>query len=505
MFNIKKIYSATLLGLLLIIPIRAQDLFSAIRDGNITAMEKIINEDNLSVHKENSFGWQPLHYAAIKGNIKAAELLLKSGSQTDCLTKNQETPLFFAVRGGNLEMVNKLIDSGASAKFKLPNGDSYMHIATTMNRIELIEPLIKNGAEINHPNYQGITPLHLAALWDYYSLADVLLKNGASAELKTKDDLTPLDIARQARSDSLVQLLYSFTKVSKNNTISNNLISYYEMEKPEALPLLFFPETVLSYTRPHSGLAVSPDGNTLAYVVGNYNGHEEIWIKEFINGQWGESYKAPFSGEYPDKSPYFNPIDGKLYFSSFRPESVEDKKNDSNIWSVEKNKKGWGEPVMLGNEINTEFNEGDPSISANGNLYFYRMYVDERKRKSDIFISPFRENKYLMAEHVKGLVNSNGMEVTPRVSPDENYIIFQRILHGAPVTKFISLKSDDGRWGSAELLDLDSDISLRICQSISPDGKYLFFNGEKEGVYDFYWAGKEVLKKYLIKKKFVKN
>ena len=47
-----------------------------------------------------------LHWAAIKGHEKIANLLLDTGSYIDHLDKSERPPLFYAIRNGNYSLAN---------------------------------------------------------------------------------------------------------------------------------------------------------------------------------------------------------------------------------------------------------------------------------------------------------------------------------------------------------------------------------------------------------------
>ena len=113
-----------------------------------------------------------------------------------------------------------------------------------------------------------------------------------------------------------------------------------------------------------------------------------------------------------------------------------------------------------------------PTISSQGNLYFYLDIEDER----DIYVSEYLNGTYTAPRKLSAAINSEFDEVDPFVSPDESYIIY-----GASGPKgdglYISFRNQDGSWMQAinmiQHFDLPPDAN---CPSVTPDGKYLFFS-----------------------------
>lgn len=58
-------------------------------------------------------GWTPLHYAASKGHVSTAQLLLQHGALVNAPAPDGTTPLMMAARSGDRAMVNMLLQQGA--------------------------------------------------------------------------------------------------------------------------------------------------------------------------------------------------------------------------------------------------------------------------------------------------------------------------------------------------------------------------------------------------------
>jgi ankyrin repeat protein len=66
--------------------------------------------------QENCLGNTPLHIAAINGDLKSTELLIKSGAKTDILNKMKKTPVDYAVKYGYLDIVNFYVSNSGAPK-----------------------------------------------------------------------------------------------------------------------------------------------------------------------------------------------------------------------------------------------------------------------------------------------------------------------------------------------------------------------------------------------------
>ncbi len=123
----------------------------------------------------------------------------------------------------------------------------------------------------------------------------------------------------------------------------------------------------------------------------------------------------------------------QLYFASSRSKDKEAKtsaitgQNNNNLFLVKQNEKGaWLDPVELEDEVNTEFDEGTPSFSADGNTMYYTYCAQDPDgpRTAEIYISTRSSAKWgkgTRATIVKDSVTALGH---PSISPDGKYLYF---------------------------------------------------------------------------------
>ena len=158
-----------------------------------------------------------------------------------------------------------------------------------------------------------------------------------------------------------------------------------------------------------------------------------LWQEEntkVINIAYSElliSYRGEFS-------PVLAQNDNVIYFNSSRNDAIGDtnspitgvKYND--IYIAEKNAIGeWQKPKRLSSEINTEFDEGTPSITSNGKYMFYTYSSPSANNPTvtKIYVSRRINGTWSIGRELKLAENDNiSLFAHPSVSPSGEYLYF---------------------------------------------------------------------------------
>jgi hypothetical protein len=259
-------------------------------------------------------------------------------------------------------------------------------------------------------------------------------------------------------------------------------IGQIDLQKIPAVPSLFA-EGIVCTGQSERDFALSPDGNEMFYTLqaplpGVFQ--TIIYRIKDASGKWSAPAIAPFAGHYSDLEPAFSPDGKKLFFSSNRPVDGK-KKNDFDIWVVEKKNAQWGVPQNIGKPVNTDADEYYPSVTNSGNLYFTAQYK-YGVGKEDIFMAAPDGNNYKQPVPLDTAVNSLMYEFNAFVSPDEQFIIFTS--YGRKDDKgrgdlYMSRKDASGKWLPAKNLSMLNSDRLDYCPFVSFDKKIFFWTSEK--------------------------
>ena len=123
----------------------------------------------------------------------------------------------------------------------------------------------------------------------------------------------------------------------------------------------------------------------------------------------------------------------QLYFASSRSKDKDAKvsaitgQNNNNLFLVKQDEKGaWLAPVELEDEVNTEYDEGTPSFSPDGNTMYYTYCAQdpEGPRTAEIYISTRSSAKWGKGTRATIVNDSVTALGHPSISPDGKYLYF---------------------------------------------------------------------------------
>ncbi|MBK9285491.1 MAG: OmpA family protein [Sphingobacteriaceae bacterium] len=252
----------------------------------------------------------------------------------------------------------------------------------------------------------------------------------------------------------------------------------------------------------HEGPACfNKKGKHLFFTSDNYHGKSNEGIRKLKiyeakiekGGKWGSKTELPFnSDEYSCGHPSLSSDELTLYFVSDMPGGF----GGTDIYKVSKSVKGhWGEPVNLGEKINTEGNESFPFIHESGLLFyasdgkpglggldiFVNKIIDDFISKSINIGAPINGNAddynmILDAEQKKGYYSSNN--ISGEGSDD---IYAYDLLKPFRFGKIIKGKVQDENGlpmhdVAIYLMDKRGKIGDKVCTK--KDGSYLLFVDE---------------------------
>lgn len=246
-------------------------LIKAIDNKDYEIIESISKKRNFNINRRPYFikffatateQWNlpPLHYACVRDDLKAVEILIKYGADVN-LTIDDYSPILYCVRGSDASNYDKIIDvlinNGANVSYKTKNNLSvldfllsggsdyneayvnsqfevfkkiieidntlaykellrkesigsgnYLHRAVYFNNDKIVDYLInKLNFNVDEINLNNETSLMIAAKENNIETVKCLLNNNASVTLKNNDQKTALDLARDNGNFEIVELL----------------------------------------------------------------------------------------------------------------------------------------------------------------------------------------------------------------------------------------------------------------------------------------------------------
>ncbi len=227
-------------------------------------------------------------------------------------------------------------------------------------------------------------------------------------------------------------------------------------------------------------VAMTPDGQELYFCIATA-GYAQgcILVTHLKNNTWSTPDVVSFSGnpDYVDLEPALSPDGQSLFFYSTRPRIVGGE-SAQDLWVVQRQGAGWGEPENLGAPVNTDDPEFFPSVTADGTLYFCRSNPTDRRHA--IFRSRLVDGKYQDPEKMPAEVNSGASQFNAWVSPDESRLIVPVAGHPdnlGGVDYWLCRRNPDDTW--REPVNLGSQVNDGSRQAwspyVSPDGQYFFY------------------------------
>lgn len=291
--------------------------------------------------------------------------------------------------------------------------------------------------------------------------------------------------------------------------------SYYEMKKPGDKPELFA-AGFISSSSDELNAAFSPDGKAFYFSM-RRGYYFNIFITELLeDGSWSPIKLASFSGKYSDADPVFNKDGSRLYYCTTMQNSADDSSRDFNIAYVDRNPKGWGDPVIA--DFCTELDECFVSFTEDEKQFYFHRRIEGNNY---MFLTEKTESGFTDAVMLPEPLNSGESEWDPMISPDGSYLMFSssRIGNLGRGDLYVSFNKGEEWTDPVSLGRQINSPGMDYCPSLSPDGKYLFYSsyrylpirepdkartdneiielyrGPGNGYGDIYWVSTSVIEK----------
>jgi hypothetical protein len=255
---------------------------------------------------------------------------------------------------------------------------------------------------------------------------------------------------------------------------------------------------VISTGLQETSVALTPDGQTLYFMRSDFaEADDTILVAHRAAGRWSTPQVAAFSGQWHDSEPTLSPDGERLYFVSNRPQRpgaapVMAEMNGrrfagTNLWYVARQPGGgWGAPIHIDGALNDGAMIYNPSVAANGDIYF-SAHRDDSGKAYQIYVAHRRGNGYAAPERLPlGDLANNRMD--PAIDPRGRFLLYAGnegdALGSADI--YIVFRQPDDSWGKPE--HLGGDVNSRVLEnapSLGPAFGELFVSSARRDEVSF--------------------
>ena len=145
-------------------------------------------QQGADVNAAQGDGMTALHWAADRGDLEMARMLVYAGAGLQAVTRMAEyTPLHLASRAGHGAVVRALLEAGSDPAAPTASGGATpLHLAAAAGDPEAVAALIEHGADVNARERRAEqTPLIFAAAQNRVEAIRALIAGGADPALAT--------------------------------------------------------------------------------------------------------------------------------------------------------------------------------------------------------------------------------------------------------------------------------------------------------------------------------
>lgn len=182
----------------------SEELFAAIKEGDLASVERLVAEDRTLVNAQDKQGVSAVMTAAYHQKSEIAAWLVK---------KRAKLNLFEACAVGKVERVKSILKRKPKLLNEFaPDGFQPLGLACFFGHVEVVRFLLESGAEVNTPsrNDLKVTPLNSAAAGRHYEIAMLLLERDANPNIRQEGDFVPLHSAAMNGQIEMVKILLQY-------------------------------------------------------------------------------------------------------------------------------------------------------------------------------------------------------------------------------------------------------------------------------------------------------
>ncbi len=233
-----------------------------------------------------------------------------------------------------------------------------------------------------------------------------------------------------------------------------------EQKSSDSIPELFEPGLISNPERWEVSISFLPDESEVFYTVKYSEKDMQIFSRKRIDNEWSDEYEMDLLIDKENSyamEPFPSNDGNKLFYTLCDSLGCD-------IWFVQKVRNKWVNPTKLDSDLNKD-------------VVFYSTFT----QNGDMYYTNVSKRKTFMAELNNGNYNKiseagfGGAHAFP--SPDGSFVVVNSKGEYGRSDIFVYFKNDDNSWSVP--INLGRNVNTgcsESCPSISPDGRYLFFN-----------------------------
>ncbi len=229
----------------------------------------------------------------------------------------------------------------------------------------------------------------------------------------------------------------------------------------------------------------APDGQTIYFFKKIKPQSEEyrIFSSSRSDGNWTTPKRIDLGGDFSDLYPSISKDGKRMVFSSYRPAPGDkSKKQNAHLWYVDKQAKGWGNPVFIAKANRLGYYHSWVEFGWDGNIYFQQTTPDWKISKN--LITKWDGKEYAAPVEFELVEKWKRWDPKVRIvggSPGPNKdTIFLDVATKNPKTGlgasdiWVSLRKN-GVWQDPEPLVAVNSDGYDVFPFFSPNGKEMYF------------------------------
>ena len=216
----------------------------AVELGNVRAVELLLAvgcDTNILTHTgelaitsamklRDRKGFGAFHLACFNGHTDVVSILLAAGSSPEVTTNSLMTPLMMGSWNGHSVVVSILLTSGADPNLADNDRWTPLMVGSGNGHNEVVQILLEAKADPNARNKDGVTAIYMASKNGHSVVVSTLLTSGANPNMASSNGVTPLMIGSGNGHNEVVQILLE-AKADPNARNKDGVTAIYMASK----------------------------------------------------------------------------------------------------------------------------------------------------------------------------------------------------------------------------------------------------------------------------------